>query len=73
MPDYIIISTLRDYLMLEGLIRLLTGAAGGGGEGEEHGGFFVGACGVFFDGGEDGRGFAVRGGHRVVEGLEAPS
>lgn len=35
---------------------------------------FVGAGGgVFLDGGEDGgRGFAVKDGHGVVEGLEAP-
>ena len=48
------------------------GAARGGGEGEEDGGFFVGAGGVSFDGGEDGGGLAVRGWDGVVEGLEAP-
>lgn len=47
---------------------------GGGGEGQEDGGVFVGPRGgVFLDGGEDGgRGFAVGGGDGVVEGLEAP-
>lgn len=34
------------------------GAARGGGEGEEDGGFFIGAGFVFFDEGEDGGGFA---------------
>ena len=48
-------------------------AAGGGGEGEEHGGVFVGAGGgVFVHSGEDGGGFAVGGGDGVVERLEAP-
>ena len=47
-------------------------AVGGGGEGEDHGGFFVGAGGVFFDGGCYGGGFAVGGGDGVVEGLETP-
>ena len=48
------------------------GAVGGGGEGQDHGGFFVGAGGVFFDGGGYGGGFALRGGDGVVEGLETP-
>lgn len=47
-------------------------AAGGRGEGQEHGGHFVCAGGVFFDGCDDGGGFAVGGGDGVVEGLEAP-
>lgn len=47
-------------------------AVGGGGEGEDHGGFFVGAGGVFFDGGGYGGGFALGGGDGVVEGLETP-
>ena len=47
-------------------------AVWGGGEGENHGGFFVGAGGVSFNGGGDGWGFALRGGDGVVEGLETP-
>ena len=47
-------------------------AVWGGGEGEDHGGLFVGAGGVFFDGGGDGWRFALRGGDGVVEGLETP-
>lgn len=47
-------------------------AAGCGGEGEQDRGVFVGAGGVFFDGGEDGGGFAEGSGDGVVEGLEAP-
>ena len=47
-------------------------AVGGGGEGEDHGGFLVGAGGVLFDGGGDGGGFAVGGRDGVVEGLETP-
>ena len=47
-------------------------AAGGGGEGQQDGSVLVGAGAVFFDGCEDGGGFAVGGGDGVVEGLEAP-
>ena len=44
----------------------------GGREGEDHGGFLVGASGVSFDGGGDGGRFALRGGDGVVDGLETP-
>lgn len=47
-------------------------ASGGGGEGEEHGGFFVGACGVFFYGGEDGGGFSLGRGDGVINRLKTP-
>ena len=49
------------------------GTVGGGGEGEDHGGLFVGAGGVFFDGGGHDGGFALGGGDGVIEGLETPS
>ena len=47
-------------------------AAQCGGKGEQDGGLFVDAGSVFFDGGEDGGGFAGRGGDGMVDGLEAP-
>ena len=49
-------------------------AGGAGGEGEEDGGSFVGAgLWVFgYEALDGGRGFAVRGRERVVEGLEEP-
>lgn len=47
-------------------------AVWGGREGENHGGFFVGASGVSFDGGGDSWRFALRGRDGVVEALETP-
>ena len=47
-------------------------AVGGGREGEDHGGFFVGASGVSFNGGGDRWRFSLRGGDGVVDGLETP-
>lgn len=49
------------------------GGGGRGGEGQDHGGHFVGAgAGVFVDGADDGGRLAGGGGLRVVEGLEDP-
>ena len=53
-------------------VRGVRAGRGRGREGEEDGGGFVGARGVFFHGGEDGGGAPVWGGEGVVEGLEAP-
>jgi hypothetical protein len=45
---------------------------GGAGEGEQHGGHLVGAGGVLFERGNDGRGLTCGFGLGVVEGLEYP-